>query len=251
MVSHDLKQPGKQQRNYVQANACAKFRLDDWCGCIVIVAINHYEPYFWNPPITVPQMTLEKMYNVSRVHSLNIWMWAHFRCYGLHCWKGVTHDCLSDWKSERLNFNAACYLDMYPIDCLPIIVICAVSWLTECLVFKTTTADKHWALSPVSSITMMWFARCSFENLVSMSEKYCFEPYVCFTLRTGGSKELHLEHNQLALSHDYISAVLCMQNSWEQFGQTVCRLETFSNVKAGLMIILIPESANGAAILPV
>lgn len=141
---------------------CKIHRLDDWCGCIVIVAINHYEPYFWNPPITVPQMTLEKMYDVSTVHSLNVWMWAQFRCYGLHCWKGVTHDCLSDWKSEELNFNAACYLDMYPIDCLPIIVICAVSWLTECQVFKTTTADKHWALSPESSITMMWFAGCSF-----------------------------------------------------------------------------------------
>jgi hypothetical protein len=164
-------------------------------------------------------MTLEKMYDVSRVHSLNIWMWAHFRCYGLHCWKGVTHDCLSDWKSEGLNFNAACYLDMYPIDCLPIIVICAVSWLTECLVFKTTTADKHWALSPVSSITMMWFARCSFKNLVSMSEKYCFEPYVCFTSRTGGSKELHLEHKQLALSHDYMSAVYACKTVGNNLGR--------------------------------
>jgi hypothetical protein len=36
---------------------------------------------------------------------------------------------------------------------LPIIIICAVSWLTECLVFKTTTADKHWVPSPESSIS--------------------------------------------------------------------------------------------------
>ncbi len=136
--------------------------------------------------------------------------------------KGVTHDCLSDWKSEELNFNAACYLDMYPIDCLPIIVICADSqsgWSSRPPQQTNTELYHLRALSPVSSITMMWFAGCSFKNLVSMSEKYYFEPYVCFTSRTGGSKELHLEHKQLGLSHDYMSAVYACKTVGSNLGR--------------------------------
>jgi hypothetical protein len=37
MVSHDLKQPGKQQRNYVQANACAKFT--NWMIGVVALSL--------------------------------------------------------------------------------------------------------------------------------------------------------------------------------------------------------------------
>jgi hypothetical protein len=37
MVSHHLKQPGKQQRNYVQANACAKFT--DWMIGVVALSL--------------------------------------------------------------------------------------------------------------------------------------------------------------------------------------------------------------------
>jgi hypothetical protein len=67
MVSHDLKQPGKQQRNYVQANACAKFT--DWM--IGVVALSLLQSIIMSHTFeTLPLLflKLEKMYDVSRVH---------------------------------------------------------------------------------------------------------------------------------------------------------------------------------------